>query len=806
MGENQLMDFELLSPAVGEQYNAQPQIFFVLNGKLAVGMAGSTLILSEKDFLILNSFQSYSAEVGESGLVMRFFVNLEKLNAYYDISKLEFLGNSMEEDSQRHMRMRRLLEKCIAYYYGKRAGNGRILLKLNSLYYEIAELLISSFSIVKNDRSSVGKETEEALIQEMSRYIQVNYRSALRLEDLADHFFLSPAYISRFFKKKLGINFNRYLTEIRLNEAVKKLENTEKSLTWIAMDCGFPNIASFNKAFKEKYQMNPKSYRASGKKQQKSDSFERENTTEQAEYQLLDYLEKNENILEDDYEEIEQIEADTGSYTILTKNWNKMINIGGVYLLLQKEIQDHTVFLCKTLGFEYVRVWDLYEKRMHINVANREKKYNFSRLDACLDFLTLNHIKPYIELGFKPFILLRNYEDYIFHEEREIPFQRPGEYGDFVRNMMKHLVNRYSVQEISTWIFEVWCDPRWFPEGNAAEYILYFEEVYQAVKELSPNTRVGGAYDRSYSIIQFEKFIQAWSVRSIQPDFISLYCYASLPLDQIALGKEENRIAAADNVRNFRNRSYVEERKRLLMQYGMTMPVLCSEWNFTVINNNVINDSRFKGAYVMKEIMDMYQEMDMMGYWFGTDLFAEDDDAPMLLNGRCGLITHQGICKPAYWAFLMMNRLENYLLKKTANTMISRDDFDSYVIACHNYRELDIQYYVQEERYVTVESIPHLYADNRELIIKINITGVQNGTYHIKTRAVNSQYGGVQDEWVRMGQVEFLTNADVEYINHMSRPHTTVSEQIVSDHTLHFTVKLEAQEMQLLHVFRYMEE
>ena len=50
-----------------------------------------------------------------------------------------------------------------------------------------------------------------------------------------------------------------------------------------------------------------------------------------------------------------------------------MINIGGIYLLLQKEIQDHTLFLCKTLGFEYVRIWDLYETRMHINAGNRER-------------------------------------------------------------------------------------------------------------------------------------------------------------------------------------------------------------------------------------------------------------------------------------------------------------------------------------------------------------------------------------------------------------------------------------------------
>ena len=825
MDEKQLMDFDVLTPAEGEVSDADLQILFVLNGSASVQMAGTTLVLEEKDFLILNPFQLYTVKMDKNTLVMRFRANVRILSDYYDINKLEFLGNSVEEASERHTVLRNLLEKCITYYYGKKGDNGRILLKLNSLYYEIAELLISSFSIV---RSQTAEELEgaedESLIQEMTRYIRMNYQSALKLEDLADHFFLSPPYISRFFKKKLGINFAKYLTDVRLEEATKKLEQTGNSLTWIAMDCGFPNLTAFNKAFREKYQMSPKQYRAELKQTEQTQEHTDKENRALAEFQLLDYFEKNNHIPGQEFDEVEQVQVDTSEYSILEKNWNKMINIGGIYLLLQKEIQDHTLFLCKTLGYEYVRIWDLYEQRMHINAGNKERRYNFSRLDSCLDFLSQNHIKPYLELGFKPFILLRNYEDYIFHEERDILFDEAEEYGAFIRSLMKHLINRYSSQELSTWYFELWCDPRWFPKGEPATYIEYFEEAYQAIKELIPRAHVGGAWDRSYGIISFEHFIEVWSTRNVQPDFLSIYCYAPL-LREVMLNEQGMHVTESERrewrhmhhitdeetvepeqIKDFQIMSYVESRKRIMLQYGMMMPLLCSEWNFTVINSNVMNDSRFKGAYVMKEIMSMYEELGMMGYWFGTDQFAEDDDAPMLLNGRCGLITHQGICKPAYWAIQMMNRLEDYLLKKTEHTMITRNEYGSYVIACHNYKPLDIQYYVQKEMDVRIESIPHFYENETQLTLNITITGVKNGKYHIKTRVVNSQYGGVQDEWLRMGKVAFLTQADVEYIDHMSRPHITIAEQVVTDQVLRFSVKLEAQEIQLIHAFRYMEE
>lgn len=121
MDEKQLMDFDVLTPAEGEVSDADLQILFVLNGSASVQMAGTTLVLGEKDFLILNPFQAYAVKMDKSTLVMRFRANVRILSDYYDISKLEFLGNSVEEASERHTVLRNLLEKCITYYYGKKA-------------------------------------------------------------------------------------------------------------------------------------------------------------------------------------------------------------------------------------------------------------------------------------------------------------------------------------------------------------------------------------------------------------------------------------------------------------------------------------------------------------------------------------------------------------------------------------------------------------------------------------------------------------------------------------------------------------
>lgn len=147
--DRQMMDFELLTASEELHYEADLTIYFVLNGTMTVRIPEAELVLEEKDFVIINPFGYHALELGDVCLAMKFLLNPGKVSEYYDISKLDFVGNSVEEESGHHVALRELLEKCAVCYYGKRARNGRILLKLNSLYYQIAELLISSFSVEK---------------------------------------------------------------------------------------------------------------------------------------------------------------------------------------------------------------------------------------------------------------------------------------------------------------------------------------------------------------------------------------------------------------------------------------------------------------------------------------------------------------------------------------------------------------------------------------------------------------------------------------------------------------------------------
>ena len=79
-------------------------------------------------------------------------------------------------------------------------------------------------------------------------YISENY-STVTEEDVADYCGLSYNYFSYLFRKTLGKNFKDYLLSIKLREAEKKLISTNKSITEIALSCGFSTASYFISKF-----------------------------------------------------------------------------------------------------------------------------------------------------------------------------------------------------------------------------------------------------------------------------------------------------------------------------------------------------------------------------------------------------------------------------------------------------------------------------------------------------------------------------------------------------------------------------
>ncbi|ERI94563.1 response regulator receiver domain protein [Clostridiales bacterium oral taxon 876 str. F0540] len=101
----------------------------------------------------------------------------------------------------------------------------------------------------------------ELIIKRANKYIEENYMDDLTLEKVAEVVFISPVYLSKVYKKKMGINFIDYITKIRIERAKELLSNKNLKVYEISNLVGYKNLKYFYKVFKNYTGYTPNSYR-----------------------------------------------------------------------------------------------------------------------------------------------------------------------------------------------------------------------------------------------------------------------------------------------------------------------------------------------------------------------------------------------------------------------------------------------------------------------------------------------------------------------------------------------------------------
>lgn len=104
-------------------------------------------------------------------------------------------------------------------------------------------------------------KTTCGIINKVKQYIKSNYYKNLRLKDIAEVFYINPAYLGQLFKKETGMNFSQYLNEIRLQNAKKLLMRTNLHVYQIAERVGYKNADYFIIKFKEAENCTPMEYK-----------------------------------------------------------------------------------------------------------------------------------------------------------------------------------------------------------------------------------------------------------------------------------------------------------------------------------------------------------------------------------------------------------------------------------------------------------------------------------------------------------------------------------------------------------------
>lgn len=115
----------------------------------------------------------------------------------------------------------------------------------------------SVFHTILKELSSKNNKKRNPLAESIMHELHSNYRSQVKLSEIASKLFISENHLISVFRLEYGITPHRHLTDLRLSEALRLLSDTQRSESEISRTVGFSDVSVFFKAFKKRYGITP---------------------------------------------------------------------------------------------------------------------------------------------------------------------------------------------------------------------------------------------------------------------------------------------------------------------------------------------------------------------------------------------------------------------------------------------------------------------------------------------------------------------------------------------------------------------
>jgi xylan 1,4-beta-xylosidase len=262
--------------------------------------------------------------------------------------------------------------------------------------------------------------------------------------------------------------------------------------------------------------------------------------------------------------------------------------------------------------------------------------FDFTIVDDLYDQILELGIRPVVELGFMPAAIAADPDQTVFEYRGIISPPRDwSEWHRTVSALATHLVERYGIDEVARWGFEVWNEPNLevFWTGSQDDYLRLYDEAARAVKDVDTRLTVGGP---STAASEWVEALAAYCEKHALPlELATTHTYGNLPLD-------------------FRG---------VLEDHGFSdAQILWTEWGVGSTHFGPIHDGVAGAPFVLSGMQSAQHRMSALAYWVVSDHFEELGRPPRLFHDGFGLLTLGNLRKPRYWALHLAAHLGDQVL------------------------------------------------------------------------------------------------------------------------------------------------
>lgn len=335
--------------------------------------------------------------------------------------------------------------------------------------------------------------------------------------------------------------------------------------------------------------------------------------------------------------------------------WEQMFGSGRAVLSLRDSYRRDLREVKQATGFQYIRFHGIFDRDVGVYSEDSTGKpvYNFSYVDQIYDGLLENGVRPFVELSFMPRQLAAQPTEQAFwYHPIVAPPKDWNRWADLITHFANHLIDRYGIDEVSHWYFEVWNEPNldfWAGDPKQQTYYHLYDVTARALKAVNPRLRVGGPATAQAAWVS--SFIDHAVKEKVPVDFVSTHVYGNDSAENV-LGTNEF-VNRNEMVCRAVRKVYDEVKS----SPRPNLPIIWSEYNASYKNEPDVTDALFMGPWLANTIRQCDGLTEMMSYWTFSDVFEEQGVVKKPIYGGYGIIAEHNLPKPAFNAFKLLHKL-----------------------------------------------------------------------------------------------------------------------------------------------------
>ncbi|HEX4502399.1 MAG TPA: helix-turn-helix domain-containing protein [Scandinavium sp.] len=483
--------------------------------------------------------------------------------------------------------------------------------------------------------------------------IDASFTRRITLAEIAEAEFVSEAWLSRLFRKEVGVSFMQYITTLRLEKAAEALRLTNRPLHQIALEQGFASTRMMSDLFRRHHNMTPREFR--GLRQNPSANMRLRTPASDALFPVaVDKL----------FSLLNEPETHGWEPSPLTLHQQ------------QERVVDLRELSSRAAPLRHAQV--MITLRELDDLLREDVRRELEALDAQIPIYGIDISEPFLSsrlfasgwddplmAGYACWYNLHQIFSWVA-DKKWIVLLHTGltTRPDLLRHFLKQSVNHFPAEVTAGWQF-VW---HWSAQASSETRENVWQTQRAVLREFLPKAKLGlwHRFAVSQQPIADEAIFHSDLLK--EADFLACPADANELLDLAQL--DPARLASTENYPVQK----IKHIQSALRQRQITLPLWLLSWNTLTGNTRATNGWFFRGALLMHNLLGLSEQVWLAGFWLNSGLQGEARSNDTLDTSSLALQYNHGLPRPIYWVLWLWRRLRGEVLINDKNLLLLRHE------------------------------------------------------------------------------------------------------------------------------------